>query len=132
MLAVLLAGTCLLAGLNVWVCFARSAIPFGFDTTVTDLGWHRAKIEGRLGAGSAPLVTTAGGRVYEFDREIYSPLRIGDRIEKRAWDGILYHNGQPIRLRLSDDAVGMIILMPGTVGAALTLALHHMRADRGP
>lgn len=132
MLAVLLAGAWILAGLNVWVCIARSAIPFALDTTVVDLAWHRAKVERRFGFDNASLVTAEDGRVYELDDEIYMPLRIGDRLEKGAWDNILYRNGQPIRLRLSDDAVGMIMLMPGTVGAALALALHHIRANRVP
>lgn len=128
-LAILLAGALVLAALNVWVTVARSAIPLAVNSTVVELAWHRAKVERRFGFDNACLVTFEDGRVMELDPEVYLPLRIGDRIEKRSWDPLLYRNGQPMQLRFSEDALGMIFLMPGIVAGALALTLHHLRTD---
>lgn len=122
---------------NIWITLARSAIPLSLNDDVAELAWHRAEKERRAGKerrfgfDNACLVTLASGRVLELDSEVYLPLRIGDHLEKRAWDDALYRNGKTVQLRVSGEAFGMIVFMPAVLAGALTLSLAHLRQDPG-
>jgi hypothetical protein len=114
---VLLAAGLLLAALNVGATVHRSLIPVAVDGVITRVEVRREK---HPGLDDVWLLHTAG-RSLHTDAAIAEQLQVGQRISKRPWQRRLEVDSAPVALRLSDDAVGMLWLMPLLLGALAAL-----------
>ena len=107
-------------GLNLAETLGRSAIPFSLQGTVRNLEMRR---EVEPGVDDVHLLTV-GNRVLQIDTELAAQLRIGDRISKNGWERSLQTPRGRVRLTLSQDFRGMLVVMPWllAMGGALLLS----------
>ena len=108
----------LVAGFAVTAIVAtvnRSLIPRALDATVTAV---EVRSEKHVGVDDVWLIHL-DGRPVHVDAATAEQLPQGATVRKQAWERHAVVDGRRLRLALSDDARGMLAVMPLTVVVAL-------------
>lgn len=113
---------------SVAAMVSRSAIPHALDGTVAHIEVRREK---HPGVDDVWLVHLDDGSRLHVDAATAQRLDEGSRVRKPAWQATLAVDGEPVRLALSDDAIGMLWVMPLTVLSAGVAAAASLRSHRG-
>jgi hypothetical protein len=109
---------------NIAVTVSRSLIPRHVSGTADRIEVRREK---HAGVDDVWLVHI-GGRPVHVDAETASRVREGAALRKDAWDRRLRVGSEVVELGLSDDARGMLWVMPLTLLATAASAATSLRA----
>lgn len=109
-----------------WQLAARSTIPMSLHGDVVSI---RSADEhpGTDNAWFVRIDTTT----HQVDRTIGELLRVGDRVEKDAWDRDLVVNGRPIPVALSKEARAALWFAPALTAIASALSWALWRRSPG-
>ena len=97
---------------------ARSTIPVAIDAEVTSV---EVREEKHPGVDDVWLVGLDDG-THHLDAAVARTVQVGDRVVKERFSRTLLVDGEPVALRLSDDARMMLGVAPGTAAVAVVLA----------
>ncbi|HEX2295459.1 MAG TPA: hypothetical protein VHN37_09135 [Actinomycetota bacterium] len=117
-----------LAGANCYETLRRSTIPSSLDGTAEALD---VRFEKEPGIDDVHLLTIDGD-VFHVDARVAGAVRPGDRVRKDAWSRTLLVDGEPHRLGLSRDAVGMLFVMPLVLLVVGVLLRSRWKEPDGP
>jgi hypothetical protein len=115
----------LLGVLLLWQLSARSTIPTAVHGTVVSV----RSADEHPGTDNAWFVRV-GDRTHQVDREVGQLLRVGDRVDKKAWDDSLLINSLATDVRYSDDARAARWFVPVLVAVAVALSWFCARLSR--
>jgi hypothetical protein len=124
--AVLLLAVVAFALLGAAATISRSLIPLAVDGTVTAVEVRREK---HPGIDDVWLVHPDDGRRLHVDANTARHVPEGGRLVKPRWARTLQVDGRPLALPLSDDARGMLWVMPLTILAAAGAMAASLRMD---
>ena len=123
-LALIAAVVVAFAAAGTWALVARSTIPVAIDAEVTSV---EVRGEKHPGVDDVWLVGL-DGRTHHFDAAVARAVAVGDRVVKERFSRTLLVDGEPVPLRLSDDARAMLWVAPGT--AVVTVAVAALLGKR--
>ena len=103
---------------GAWALAARSTIPVAIDAEVTSVEVRQEK---NPGVDDVWLVGL-DGRTHHLDGAVARTVQVGDTVVKERFSWTLLVDGEPVALRLSDDARTMLGVAPGTAAVAVALA----------
>jgi hypothetical protein len=112
---VLLSLAVMFVALSIGATVTRSLIPARLDGRVTAIELHHVK---HPGVDDVWLVTVDKQRLH-VDAAVAEQLSRDARVRTAAWSSRLTVDDRDIRLRLSDDARGMLLVMPLTLAVAV-------------
>lgn len=110
---------------GTWALVARSTIPVALDAEVTSVEMRREK---HAGVDDVWLVGF-DGRTHHIDAAVAREVDVGDRAVKERFSRTLLVDGEPVALRLSDDARAMLVVAPSTavIGVGVIVLLGTAR-----
>jgi hypothetical protein len=117
--ALLVAGVCVFAAMNVGSTLGRSTIPYAIHGDIEGI---EVRFEKHRGVDDVYLVTV-GGRTLHVDRAVGVRLTRGEHVDKESWSTSLRTDDGTVRLRPSADVRRMAAVMPLVVLGASSLVL---------
>lgn len=115
--------------LSIAVTISRSLIPHRLEGIVADV---EVRHEKHPGVDDVWLIHLENGRSLHVDATIATQLREDALVRKSAGEATLSVDGERVPLTLSDDAAGMLRVMPLTLLCAVGATLASLRSTGRP